>query len=991
MPFDITRDGNSIGGAVLPDVAVERGIKASRTGVSPQAGRMSMVLDREELAIDNQAQLLEDAEGALWTGTVRDVQQSVDRSLNALRWSARASGAIADIVAVKAGAFTPVYESITVDVAMNHVLDAIGWPAARRRIAVSQRVLAWWWLEASVTPWRALLQLMLTDGPTARLFENGIGQLEFTPSRVSRPDVARTLYGQLDGTGERPIITLLDREDAGLDRVINSVHIPYARRPNVGESSVGGIDWGSYNLSDPLNTIALANARNAAIGDRVLAIAGHCSFTSGAAPNPTTVPHVGLQGLYGAEHSQSLGSTTEHQQDVSVTTEDSSVGERSGGVTLVSHHEDVRIATGASSVAYGGNTWNARGTAGRLLWQSIGSGPIGARIPRTMRSSATVTQGGAGTGTVTIPSGAVNVQVTVQAVTRYSIHAYGRSRAALAGTQNEYRIFYVDFQREISTRLTRAPKISRNGNTVTATPPNSGRTFSTDQLRDVDAYEYDVTVRVSWQVSTTLPLTGWRERFAIATDPSPLTVGAAATQWRRIQGGAGSETVTIPEGATNIRISITALSRRWVRYSSATASNRASTTKGTTDVLSTASDHVEVTRSGNTITVTPVARSGTTTYQAPASVVSAGSVSSYVATVRVQWVTSTQPRTFSELSVTHGIAPIPDLLARTQFTGESTLTRRTTTNLALLYVRDVADPRIVEVGDNVGAGTILAAVTIVESRLDQTPVVQVASGWTLTAGAPVVDGGTGSGRVLFIATRRMDAAGAVPTPNWTLTSGETQPSNPHFHAVIVAFAVDRDEVWKSGEEIAINADQAMDVEVMTDGPIYDIITPVEGFDYSVLSGAIDEVEVIAAPHPGAVIRMTAGDQGAHIKGLRLRGITVIGGLSKPDSDDVSIAEFGLQHPASVGTWPWIDETTATALASAWISDRARPLRAWDLILDADRNSETRRAALRSEIGEAIRTALDDDFDLLGEVLALKLNIANPAGNVRTTITVLELR
>jgi hypothetical protein len=42
---------------------------------------------------------------------------------------------------------TALYETITVDVAIGHLLDAAGWPAGERVIAVSTTVLEWWWVD----------------------------------------------------------------------------------------------------------------------------------------------------------------------------------------------------------------------------------------------------------------------------------------------------------------------------------------------------------------------------------------------------------------------------------------------------------------------------------------------------------------------------------------------------------------------------------------------------------------------------------------------------------------------------------------------------------------------------------------------------------------------------------------------------------------------------------------------------------------------------
>jgi len=985
MTWDVQRFQESISDAVLPDLDIERGIAASRTGIAPQAGRMTVTMDRDELAIGNQARLYDD-QSIIWTGYVRDVQQTVDRRVNGLRWQAYVSGAIADLVATRAGAFTPVYESITIDQAIINVLNAIGWPQTRRRIAVSQRVLAWWWLPADVAPWNAILDLVNTDGPTARFFENSSGELEFVASRSETASAESTLYGRTESEEDDAIVTRLENQDDGLDRVINEVDIPYARRANLGESSIGTIDWGTYDLSAALVSTARVSAASAAIGDRILAISAHAAFASGDTSDPRIMPPDGLSALYEEQESQSLGATTDHQQDINVSTEESSVGERSGGTTLVNRHQDVTIRTGSSYIT---------GTLPTSTSTIVNVTARGAAGETRMHRVDSATQGGAGTGSVTIPNNAINIRVTVRSRRQYRLERVVRRERHSTGLFNaHYAVRTITNSTTDVGAGTSAPSVSRNGNTITVTPAETARTISPIYTHtNIVLTEYDVTVRVSWQTSTTLPVTDWRSRFALATDPNTLPVGAAATQWRRVQGGAGSGMVTIPDGATNIRVTITALSRRWVRYDRATAGNRASTSKGSENVLSTASSHVSVRRSGNTITVTPVTRSGTTAYQSPSSVVGAGSVSSYVATIRVQWQQSTQPRTWSLLHVTHGTAPAPSVNSQTEYSGTSDATRRTTSNLAMLPIRNVAEPRVVQAGDSIGAGTVLISVLLVESRLDNPPRVSAGSGWTVITGAPTLNGGTpvvtGAGRILYISTRRLDTDGTVPASGWSLQSG-TQPQNAQLRSVIIAFAVDREEVWRSSEELTVGASSSLDVDVLTDGPIYDLITPVEDYDYSVISGSLTAVTLHTAPRPGSVIRLTAGDEGAIVKGLRLRGVAVIGGLTISTRDAASILEHGLQHPASIGTWPWVDRETALSIGNDWIADRGQPLAAWDIVLDGDRNAATRAVCVDSDIGSIIRTLLDDEFDRSGEVLAIRHAISNPAGNLRTILTFLAV-
>lgn len=73
---------------------------------------------------------------------------------------------------------TAVYQGITTDVAINAILDAVGWPATERAIQTGATILAWWWLDGA-DAFGALRTLLNTEGPGAALYERGDGFLVF--------------------------------------------------------------------------------------------------------------------------------------------------------------------------------------------------------------------------------------------------------------------------------------------------------------------------------------------------------------------------------------------------------------------------------------------------------------------------------------------------------------------------------------------------------------------------------------------------------------------------------------------------------------------------------------------------------------------------------------------------------------------------------------------------------------------------------------------
>lgn len=73
---------------------------------------------------------------------------------------------------------TALYSSITIDVAIGHLLDAAGWPTGKRTLAVSTVVLQWYW-EQDADPIQALGVLLNTEGPGAAIYEDASGNFVF--------------------------------------------------------------------------------------------------------------------------------------------------------------------------------------------------------------------------------------------------------------------------------------------------------------------------------------------------------------------------------------------------------------------------------------------------------------------------------------------------------------------------------------------------------------------------------------------------------------------------------------------------------------------------------------------------------------------------------------------------------------------------------------------------------------------------------------------
>jgi hypothetical protein len=73
---------------------------------------------------------------------------------------------------------TDLYSSIRTDEAIEHVLDAAGWPALARVISTGDTTMNWWYADQT-DAWSALLRLLETEGAGASLYEDGRGRLHF--------------------------------------------------------------------------------------------------------------------------------------------------------------------------------------------------------------------------------------------------------------------------------------------------------------------------------------------------------------------------------------------------------------------------------------------------------------------------------------------------------------------------------------------------------------------------------------------------------------------------------------------------------------------------------------------------------------------------------------------------------------------------------------------------------------------------------------------
>lgn len=176
---------------VTSDIAIRRGVTTYRGNETiksispPRIGSLAFMLTNTDddyspgstVAAGRAVRLRGNVSGTiyeLWRGFLQKPQQDPASGnqtvkVDALGLLTRAKGQRVS---------TALYSDITVDTAIGHVLDAIGWPAGDRTLDSAQTTMTWWWLDEE-DAYEALQTLVNTEGPIAALFEGEDGKIIF--------------------------------------------------------------------------------------------------------------------------------------------------------------------------------------------------------------------------------------------------------------------------------------------------------------------------------------------------------------------------------------------------------------------------------------------------------------------------------------------------------------------------------------------------------------------------------------------------------------------------------------------------------------------------------------------------------------------------------------------------------------------------------------------------------------------------------------------
>ncbi len=157
----------------------------------------------------------------LFNGYLDDIPQHAERETRTV--SMPCLGALSCLKGQATGQniSTALYQSITTDVALGYILDAVGFPSSKRILDTGQTTIDWWWLD-NEDAFSAAVTLLNCEGPGAALYEDASGNVVFE-SRKYRMVTARCVSSQATfrDSGTEPVFSPPFSYDPRLKDVIN--------------------------------------------------------------------------------------------------------------------------------------------------------------------------------------------------------------------------------------------------------------------------------------------------------------------------------------------------------------------------------------------------------------------------------------------------------------------------------------------------------------------------------------------------------------------------------------------------------------------------------------------------------------------------------------------------------------------------------------------------------------------------------------------------
>ena len=159
---------------------------------------------------------------------------------------------------------TQLYSSITTDVALGYILDAVGLTdTALRVFDTGKTTLDWWWLD-NADAFDAAVSLVNTEGPGAALYEDGRGRFNFE-SRHYRSLTTRSLSSQatISDTGAEPLHSRPFKYDPGDKSIINVCTVTTKVRSAKGSAAVWSLGSGITLAADEVRKYPARQSDNA--------------------------------------------------------------------------------------------------------------------------------------------------------------------------------------------------------------------------------------------------------------------------------------------------------------------------------------------------------------------------------------------------------------------------------------------------------------------------------------------------------------------------------------------------------------------------------------------------------------------------------------------------------------------------------------------------------------------------------------------------------
>jgi len=138
------------------------------------------------------------------------------------------------------------------------------------------------------------------------------------------------------------------------------------------------------------------------------------------------------------------------------------------------------------------------------------------------------------------------------------------------------------------------------------------------------------------------------------------------------------------------------------------------------------------------------------------------------------------------------------------------------------------------------------------------------------------------------------------------------------------------QVWTTDETIGLQANESQTFVVSTSDPFTAAVAPREGIDYQLLSGTVDNVTLSRDSGASTSITVTAGDDGAVLRGLALYANPVPVVRTRrieenADDSGFSADTYGEQGLPAGMEPVWAGRLDAKAILQTAVRDRAAPL------------------------------------------------------------------